>query len=221
MHNFAYTPCNKCFANQLSPTCCLGLDQEKDENGTLFAPGWCRAFRKNMTGEAHLPTKLTALIYFDETNNWTEFNATVTSLIRQQGRQIKNWVILDNSGKKESQLPKLIDSYKFYYYKFEQRLEPDTSFEKAIDVTIRRFMSQDLLIALKSGSVINNDCALKDFSKYITYADRHIFWEFDSTQGIYLREAFLQLGGGESFVSKLLYFKNSSDLIEPMRVIDE
>lgn len=213
MSRIAKTPCKLCiFASQGNLRCQQGLKQIV-ENGQRIAPGWCRGFVSDKNTYYSLPTSYAALIYLENSNIIGELDKTIKSLIQLEFPPINKLIVIDNTGpNRNRKLHEVIKIYKFDTFKLEQRFESDTSFEKAIDMTLRRYTKEDYLIVLKSGSKFKP----RETLPFCTLEDRHVMWEFRNKEGIYLRKAFLQLGGGKQFVDKLLYFENCKDLIKSL-----
>ena len=214
MSNIAKTPCRLCIFNK-PPSCRQGLKQTVEDQQRI-APGWCRAFTTTKDTYYSLPITHSTLIYFDNSNHLNDLHETIISLLQLRFSLKKQLIVFDNNGpNRNTKLYEIIKSYGFGHFKLEQRLESDTSFEKAIDITLKRYTKEDYLIALKAHSKFKPLIMLP----FCTVHDRHVMWEFKDKEGIYLRKAFLQLGGGEQFVEKLLCFENHKDLIRPLKDI--
>ncbi len=214
MSNIAKTPCKLCIFNQ-PLRCWQGLKQVVEDQQRI-APGWCRAFTTDKDTYYSLPTTYAAFIYLDQTNDYDNLHPTIMSLMGLQFPIIKQLIVFDNTGsKRNKKLHNILGSYGIDKFKLEQRLESDTSFEKAIHITLKKYAKEDYLIVLKAGSKFPKQAKLP----CCLVNDRHVIWEFRDKEGIYLRKAFLQLGGGERFIDKLLCFENHKDLIKPMDIL--
>lgn len=247
MNNIAYTPCHKC--KYVDNGCCLMprlVDCRKfdSKDNKTSVRGWCRYFSERLKNDQKSAkdhyqwykynhevktNTYSVLIYLDKDYDLCDLNKTITGLMtinhyhlfEEGGPEacMEQWIIFDNTGIQNKILPKFIDSCGFPNYKLEQRLESDTSFEKAIDISMKRLANQDFLIAVKVGSDIEDYTIDSQIFTVDHDTFSHIFWPFNGTEGIYLCNAFLQLGGGPRFIDKLLYFQNSSDLIKQIKGI--
>jgi hypothetical protein len=219
MYNIAATPCVECIHSNGGKWCKLKLktilNEKKDK---IIGPGFCREF--STTQMARTPYGITAMIYFDKGDPLSSLVKTLVYLNHQNKQaparaqdepldQIKQYVVMDNTLELNTDLFPLLQALGLLEVRLEQEFEP-ISFEKAVHYTINRYAKFDFTLALKAGSMFAGLWQMCDFDEN----DRYVFMRVEESQGLYLNQAFQQLGGGESFLQRLSNFDNcDEDLI--------
>lgn len=214
MNNVAATPCINCIHSNNGKWCKFKLHTVLNEaQDKIIAPGFCRSF--SQTQIARTPYGITVVIYFDKGNLLSDLIKTLTNLRIQNKScqahaldepfdQIKQYVIIDNTLEHNKDL---FDILRALVLGCEIRLEQEfehISFEKAIHYGITRYAKFDYTLALKTESTFGDLWGICDFD----ITDRFVFIDLDDSQGLYLNQAFKQLGGGECFLQRLSNFDN-------------